>query len=68
MTAPVIITGPANYEKVRRTWRDYVGGTGAFGGRIKVTLTSWDRFMAPCAIRQIERIADIVFYRRYAGQ
>ena len=70
MTAPVIIVGPANYEKVRPyVARDYVKRTyrriwWPDQGYFNLT---WDRFAG--ALRdpaQMKRIADIVFYRRYA--
>ena len=70
MTAPVIIVGPKNYEKVRPyVARDYVKRTyglvwwpdqGYFG-------LTWDRFISTLRDREkMKRIFDILFYRRYA--
>ena len=70
MTAPVVIVGPANYEKVRPyVARDYVKRTyrriwWPDQGYFNLT---WERFIG--ALRdpaRMKRIADIVFYRRYA--
>jgi len=70
MSAPVVIVGPKNYDKVRPYMaRDYVKRTYRLvwwpdQGYFNLT---WDRFWStlrdPVKMRQI---ADIVFYRRYA--
>lgn len=70
MSSPVVIVGSANYDKVRPyVTRDYVKRTyrqiwwpdqGYYG-------FTWDRFISTITDpAKMKRIADIIFYRRYA--